>query len=105
VAAETMKKWYNRRMTFAPRQDWSTYIALTSRDDAALARAGTVEQRMAIYEDLVEIVQSARQRPGNWDSLDRWRWKQKLANRQKLVAAFAKLDQSRRERTPADGAC
>ena len=92
-------------MAFAPSQDWSTFLALTRGSDAEFARASTVDERMAIYENLFEIVQSARQRPGNWDELDNWRWNDKLATRQKLVAAFAKLDQFRRERTPADGAC
>ena len=99
------EKWYNNSMAFAPSQDWSTFLALTREGDAASARASTVAERMAIYEDLFEVIQSARQRPGNWDELDRWRWNEKFATRQKLMAAFAKLDQFRRERTPADGAC
>jgi hypothetical protein len=90
-------------MAFAPSQDWSTFLALTRESDAEFARASSVEERMAIYENLFELVQSARQRPGNWDELDSWCWNQKLATRQKLMAAFAKLDQFRRERTPADG--
>jgi hypothetical protein len=89
-------------MSFAPRQDWALFRELTRQADADWLRRLTVDERFEMYCDLFNIVREARQGPGDWEKLDRWAWEQKVALRLRMVEAYQKLDELRRERTAAD---
>lgn len=59
----------------------------------------TPEEKFAIYADMFNIYWAARQNvSGDWERLDEHRWQEKLAIRQRMVEAFTKLDEWRRER-------
>lgn len=85
-------------MSFAPQHDWS-YVESRSREsEAARLRSTTLAERFAVYADMYNMLWTARQSaPGDWDRLERWRWEEKLALRGRMVEAFTKLDQLRRE--------
>ena len=92
-------------MVDVPQQDWSLYESLAHESDVAWVRGLTLQSRFAIYEDLFSVIWNGRRDRGNWERLDRWNWDQKLAGRQRLVEAFAKLDQLYRERAAANDSC
>ena len=89
-------------MVDVPRQDWSLYEAFTGREEAAWIRGLSPQDRFAIYEDLFNVIWTAPRSPGESERLEQWRWDQKLALRLRLVEAFTKLDQFRRERAAAN---
>ena len=93
-------------MGFAPRQDWVRYREMTRANDEAWARSLSVEEKFAIYADLFNLLSAARQQlPENTEHerIERWQWKQKLAERERMLRAFQKLDSRNRERTsPCD---
>jgi len=85
-------------MVVVPQQDWS-YVESRSREtEAARLHAMTPAERFAVYADMYNTLWAARQNvPGDWERLDQWRWEEKLAVRRRMVEAFSKLDQMRRE--------
>jgi hypothetical protein len=85
-------------MLDAPRQDWAAYEKLARPSDAAWLRGLTLDDRLALYADLFDLVWNARRGPGDWERLEQWRWEQKLASRLRMVEAFQKLDILTRER-------
>jgi hypothetical protein len=85
-----------------PRQDWAFYEALTRKENARWLRSLSLSDRFTLYEDLFNVIWTARRQVGHSDRLDRWSWEQKLATRRRLVDAFTKLDQFRRERAAAE---
>ncbi|MEX0642116.1 MAG: hypothetical protein WD468_05415 [Pirellulales bacterium] len=90
-------------MLDAPRQDWAAYRRLTRDSDTAWLRGLTLRDRFDLYADLFNIFWEARRRnPGDWERLDQWHWNQKLATRLRMVDAFKKLDELRRERAATD---
>ncbi|HEY4232569.1 MAG TPA: hypothetical protein VGM76_04030 [Lacipirellulaceae bacterium] len=91
-------------MLDAPQQNWAEFTSATRDENDASIRRLTAADRFSIYADLFNVIWVARGELGNWERLDRWRWEQKLDERRRLVAAFNKLDQLRRERTAANDA-
>lgn len=85
-------------MMDSPRQDWCAYEASTRQENANWVRNLSPLDRFAIYDDLFNLIWSARGDAGNWSRLEQWNWKQKVAARLKLVSAFTSLDQFRCER-------
>jgi hypothetical protein len=81
------------------------YEAITARENAEWIRSLTSQERFAIYADLFDVIWSARQTLGDWEQLECWQWDQKLAHRLRMVEAFSKLDEFRRERAAANNAC
>jgi hypothetical protein len=89
-------------MVTVPQQDWSYYEQRVRESDVAWLRSLTVQQRFSLYEDLFDILWTARRKmPGDWARLDRCHWEEKVGLRRRMVEAFSKLDQSQRERTAA----
>ena len=85
-------------MSFAPQQDWCYVESRSRASEAARLRAMTPNERFAVYADLFNALWAARQKiPRDWKRLDQWRWEEKLALRRRMVEAFTKLDQMRRE--------
>ena len=89
-------------MTTTPQQDWPLYEARARKSDAAWVRGLEPAQRFALYDELFSAIMAARHGLGDWDRLERWHWKQKVATRLRLIEAFRKLDQLDRERTAAN---
>jgi hypothetical protein len=85
-------------MVFAPQQDWSYVESRSRQSEAARLRAMGPADRFAVYADMYNLLWAARRKiSGDWQRLDQRRWKEKLAMRLRMVEAFTKRDQSRRE--------
>jgi hypothetical protein len=84
-------------MSFAPQQNWRVYAERTATEQAHWVRALSLSERFDLYADLFNVIWNARQNAGmgDWDRLDQWSWEQKLARRQREVAAFRKRDELR----------
>ena len=79
-------------MLNAPQQNWEVYRALVSAHDREFARNLSMADRFSRYEDLYRLV-CARQRPAEeQERLEKRRWQQKLALRQKQNYVFRFLD-------------
>ena len=91
-------------MITASRQDWSKYETLLRKENEAWFRGMTPQERFAIYEDLFNVIWNGRRDAQDSGRLDQWRWDQKLAQRARMIDAFTKLDQVRRERAAASNA-
>jgi hypothetical protein len=89
-------------MVDVPQQDWSYYEAVTNREERAWLRGLSPQDRFAIYEDMFNVIWTAPRTPIEIERLERLRWEQKLSVRLRLVEAFTKLDQFRRERAAAN---
>ena len=88
-----------------PQQDWSYYESRKRDADAQWLRSLTADDRMTLYEDMFNVIESARKEVGgDWERLDRWHWEQKIALRQQMVAAFTKLDELQREHAASNDA-
>ncbi len=90
-------------MPFAPQQDWTAFAAQTAAEDSAWIQGLSAEERFALYADMFGIVWKARQNGlrGDWDVLDEWSWQRKLADRQRCVEAYRKLDELQHARAVA----
>lgn len=90
-------------MSFAPKTNWASFEALTRDSDRAWIRGLTEETRFASYSALFNALWKSRSgphaTPGDWERLNQWSWKQKLAERHRMWAAFSKRDEYLRERT------
>ena len=89
-------------MLDAPKQNWRAYDDLTRRDQADWVRSLSLQDRFAIYDDLFNMIWLGRQNAGDWERLEKSRWKEKVARRLELVRAFVKLDQLYGERATAN---
>jgi hypothetical protein len=93
-------------MLDAPQHDWSFYEAQTRESQATWFREQTLQERFDLYASLFNTLWSARQNlPGDWERLERQRWQEKLELRRRMVSAFQKLDDLRRERSTANHPC
>ena len=89
-------------MLNAPGQNWSLYESLTRDADAAWAQQETPADRLAFYASLFNLVLQRHQADDAIQRLEQRQWEAKLAIRQKMIAAFAKSDQRRSDRSPAN---
>lgn len=87
-------------MATAPQQNWSYYDSRVQPVDADWLRSLSVEERFQLYNGLYSVLlQGRRTMPGDWDRLDQFQWAEKLKLRRRMVEAFSKLDDLRRERS------
>jgi hypothetical protein len=93
-------------MSIVPKHDWAAYEASAAKQEATQLRSLGTGERFAIYADLFDVVWTARRgvATGDWEKLDRWSWRQKLATRLRCVHAFQKLDEIRNGRPAATNA-
>jgi hypothetical protein len=91
-------------MLDAPKQDWAYYEEKSRAANAAWLRGLSTEQRLAIYCDMFRLIRESRDSSADWDALERWRWRQKLAARQREVKAYRKLDVWRERNANPDAA-
>ncbi len=78
-------------MLDAPRQNWTVYKALTAEHDRRLARSLSMAERFARYEELFRLVCGQPRTSDERDRLEKSRWQQKLALREKQNRAFGSL--------------
>lgn len=89
-------------MPIAPQQNWPYYDAQSRAAIANWLRSLTLHERLAIYEDMFTVYWEARRNmPGDWEKLDQWRWKEKVAMRRRMVEAFRNMDEHERGPTTA----
>jgi hypothetical protein len=92
-------------MLDAPQHDWSFYEAKTRGSEAAWNRKLTTSERFDLYASLFNTIWNARRNlPGDWERVEKRRWEEKLAMRRRMVDAFHKLDELRRERSASNDA-
>jgi hypothetical protein len=90
-------------MHVVPQQDWSYYEDRVRNIDAAWLRSLTFDKRFALYNDMFNLLWSARHdMPGDWARLDQHHWEEKISLRRRMVEACAKMDQMQRERAAAN---
>lgn len=79
-------------------------MELRSQDsEFSRLRSMTPQERFAVSADMFNMLWLARQNlPGAWKRLDEQRWEEKLDQRLRMVDAFGKLDELRRERSAAE---
>jgi len=93
-------------MFIAPQQDWAAYQTRAAKEEAAWVRSLGTAERFAIYADLFATVWRAHKNRGrgDWEALDRWSWKQKLAVRLRCAEAYQRLDEIHNGRASAEDA-
>jgi hypothetical protein len=90
-------------MLDAPRHDWSFYEAKSRASEAAWNRELSTSERFDLYASLFNTIWNARQNlPRDSERLDDQRWQEKLAMRRRMIDAFHKLDEIRRERSASN---
>jgi len=78
-------------MLDAPRQNWTVYKALTAEHDRRLLKNLSMAERFARYQDLFQLVCGQRRSEAEQARLEKSRWQQKLALREKQNRAFGSL--------------
>jgi hypothetical protein len=90
-------------MLDAPQHDWSFYEAKTRAVDAEWNRALSISERFELYASLFNTIWNARENlQRDSQRLDDLRWQEKLAIRERMVEAFHKRDEIRRERSASN---
>ena len=91
-------------MLDAPKQNWKLYAELCEAEHTRWLRSLTVQQSWELYRSLFDFAaQLSCGKPPDVLAEQR-RWDEKLSKRQRLVAAFAKLDEYRRDKRPDENA-
>lgn len=88
VVCLIVKATYNESMLDAPRQNWAVYSALSKPIDQRHARALSLQERFARYENLYRLVCQRPLEAGDRQRLEAWRWQKKLALRLQMNVAF-----------------
>jgi hypothetical protein len=91
-------------MLDAPQQNWQLYESMSRAVDVAWLRGLTAGDRFTLYADLFNLVAAGRVGLPSSERLDSMRWREKVEARARLVDAFARLDQWRRERASTNHA-
>ena len=86
-------------MLGAPQHDWAYYESRCRSSDEAWLRSLTPQEKFDLYADMFNVLWIARSQEGDWQRLDDWAWREKLAIRKRQLDAFARQDERRRERT------
>lgn len=68
--------------------------------DTAWAKTLSPTDRLALVEDLFGVAYAAHERAGDWGAVDDRAWRETLAERRRLAAAFHRLDEVQGGRTP-----
>jgi hypothetical protein len=90
-------------MLDAPQHDWAFYESKTRDSNAAWNRGLSMKERIDLYASLFNTIWNARQSlPRDWERLDNQRWQEKLSLRRRMVDAFHKLDEFRRDRSASN---
>jgi hypothetical protein len=88
----------------APWQQWALFekhFGTRARaSDADWARSLLPADRLAIVEELFNAAYAAHQSSDDWNAIDERAWRDTLAERRRLAAAFHRLDEVQRGCTP-----
>ena len=79
-------------MLDAPKQNWQLYEAKCRDAHTQWLRSLTPETAWEMYQSLFAFAASQIDGSAGWERLQQHRWEEKLAIRQRMVAAFANLD-------------
>ncbi len=82
-------------MDFAPKRDWKFYEQSISPTNAERTTALSPEERFEIYADYFDTLRLAKNGIVDQAALDRTRWIEKLAIRDKQVKYFHAMDVSK----------
>jgi hypothetical protein len=91
-------------MLDAPNHDWDLYEKACRPAHIAWLRSLTPDDALALYEEFHSFVSSQTGDDPGLARLEKLRWEEKVAIRQRMVAAFAALDRMRREGLHTDDA-
>jgi hypothetical protein len=84
----------------SPRQRWELFEQLCGdrarASDTAWARSLPPAERLAVVDDLLMTVRSARVAAGDWQHVDDLAWRETLNERLLQVQAFRRLDEAMR---------
>ena len=101
---DVMNSDSTRRGSLASWQRWGLlderYGALIRASDTAWAKTLSPADRLAIVEELLGVARAAHERAGDWGAVDDRAWRETLAERRRLAAAFHRLDEVQRGCTP-----
>lgn len=88
----------------APWDRWALFEARfgarARASDASWAKTLSPTDRLAVVEDLFGVAHAAHERAGDWGAIDGLAWRETLAERRRLAAAFHRLDEVQRGCTP-----
>ncbi len=84
-------------LTSPYRRRWDLFEAICGdrvrADDAAWAAALSPAERLAVADDLLTTIRAVRVAAGDWEAVDNRAWCETLAERDRQVAAFRRLDE------------
>jgi len=84
---------YTVRMSPATRRRWDVYEERCRREHVEWLRSLSPSRALELYEDFHRFVASLKGEPGESERLEKYRWREKLALRKRLVAALRRLDE------------
>ena len=87
-------------MLDAPKQNWSLYEKLCQAEHTRWLRSLTVQESWTLYCSLFDLAQQMTQNLPHDAAAEQRRWEKKLKLRQRMVNAFARLDEWRRDKQP-----
>ncbi|MDZ4848234.1 MAG: hypothetical protein SGI77_02990 [Pirellulaceae bacterium] len=79
-------------MTFAPKHDWTLYEEQVSPIEKERIAAQTDQKRFETYIDYFDTLREAKRGLVDREALDSANWKEKLAQREKLIKIFLAMD-------------
>lgn len=79
-------------MDFAPKRDWKFYEQSVAMNNAVRTATLSPEERFEIYANYFDTLRQAKQGIVDQDALDRNRWIEKLAMRDRQVKIFHAMD-------------
>jgi hypothetical protein len=79
-------------MSFAPQHDWNYYDNVVESHETNRVSNLSPFERFQIYEDYFETLYKSKQGLVDREAMERLRWQEKQALRDKLVAAYQALD-------------
>ena len=85
-------------MLDAPKQNWSLYDKLCQAEHTRWLRSLTVQESWTLYCSMFDVAQQMNQNSPPDAAAEEQRWDEKLKLRQRMVKAFARLDEWRRSK-------
>ena len=80
-------------MDFVPKQDWQKFEAIVADHERQHPKNFTLEEKFERYAALFNLIHSAKLKRSFDHPSEQQRWKEKLQQRQKMVAAFHAIDE------------
>ncbi len=87
-------------MSYAPKQNWSLYEKLCQAEHTRWFRSMTVQESWMLYCSMFDLGQQMAHNSPPDPAAEQRRWEEKLKLRQRMVKAFSRLDEWRRDKQP-----